>query len=96
MAYIFVLFRTKYDPATFQKEAQRITTEFNFRPVTKFGRYNFVDQINWQMVCQDTNAIYLDNKKNLPTKTFPVDGQFKLKGDEVYVYYLTSQEKCRL
>ena len=96
-AYIFVLFRLKYDPAKFQREVQRSNyLDKNIISVDKLGRYNFVDSIDWENLCADENAIYVAKTQDLtkPAGELPIDGYLKFPASYTWVYAITSEEKC--
>ena len=57
--YISFLFYNKYDPRKFQKEAKYYPDNFGpFYYVKSFGRYNFVDDIDYDHL--EANTIYID------------------------------------
>lgn len=93
MGYIYVLFLTQYPPAKFQKEAIRSDRALNIKVVDSFDRYHFVNSIDWHNLCQDQNALYIDESKNIPSSITP-DGFVSAPGDTVFAYSLTSSQTC--
>lgn len=92
--YIFVLFRTKYNPRKYQLQANRSDRPYNVVGVDSFDRYHFTDHTDWQNLCNDTNALYIDLSENLPSPDFPVDGELRYPGAYTFVYVTTTPEKC--
>ena len=94
MGYIYVLSGLKYDPAKYLKERQEYERSYKLQFVQKFGRFNFPDPIDWNKVCDDTNALYIDSLDSI-TENFPlIDGKFIHPNTTSYFYYETTPEKC--
>lgn len=59
--YIYFLFYNKYDPARFQKEAVYYPTTWDgFRYVKSFGKYEFLDNIDYGK--EASNVLYIDDR----------------------------------
>jgi hypothetical protein len=57
--YISFLFYNKYDPKKFREEVKYYPDNFGpFYYVKSFGRYNFVDNIDYEHL--EKNTIYID------------------------------------
>ncbi len=94
LAYVFVLFRNKYDPGLFQKQAKRELTNINFNNVTSFGRYNFVDVIEKDQLCRDSNSIFVEKVEPNKDPDFIPDGSISSLGADKFVYFIPTPEKC--
>lgn len=85
--FIYFLFYTQYDPKKFRKEVQYYpSTSEGFRFVKNFGRYTFVDSIDYNKL--SPNTIYIDDRSpqnikhtiNLPSGE-PILG-YTISGDD--------------
>lgn len=94
-AYIFILFKNKYEPSKFQKGAKRELTDYNINSVIEFDRYHFENDIDWTNLCQDQNAIYIADSQKIKNAQFPPDGSLAYQGAYTFDYFLTSKEKCQ-
>lgn len=94
MFYVFVLFREKYDPALFQKTAKWETLPENFKTVSSFGRYNFVDKIDADWMCRDYESIYVEKVEEENEPSFVPDGIVHFEGADTYAYFVPTPEKC--
>jgi len=96
MGYIYVLSGLKYDPAKYLKERQEYERSYKLQYVQKFGRFNFPDPINWNKVCDDTNALYIDSLDAVKGSFSLIDGKFSHPPNATsYFYYQTTPEKCK-
>jgi hypothetical protein len=94
-AYIFVLFKNKYDPTKFQNEAKRELDDNNISSVVSFSRFNFVDDIDFKNLCADPNAIYItEAQTDSPPEIRNPDGEIINTGANRFTYHITSPEEC--
>lgn len=85
--YIYFLFYEKYDPLKFRKEVVYYPpTDEGFYYVKSFGRYNFVESIDY--VKLEKNTIYIDDTR-LDDKKNSI---FLPSGEPIFGYYI-SEEK---
>jgi 4-amino-4-deoxy-L-arabinose transferase-like glycosyltransferase len=72
--YNYFLFHMKYDPAVYQREVRLAQPTWdNFQHVDSFGRYHFVENLDFQNGINEANVLYIFAKENIPTG-YPVDG----------------------
>lgn len=86
--YIFLLFYSKYDPATYQKEAKRYpVTPDGFVHVKSFGKYEFKN-IFWEKDLDSLNTIFIGFSDKVPYNirvTYPAFDIAPFKKSEITV-----------
>lgn len=86
--YIYFLFYEKYDPSMFRKEAVYYPpTSEGFYYVKGFGKYRFVESIDYSKL--DKNTIYIDDTR-LDDKKNSV---FLPSGEPILGYYIVGNKK---
>ncbi|OGH14288.1 MAG: hypothetical protein A2687_01530 [Candidatus Levybacteria bacterium RIFCSPHIGHO2_01_FULL_38_26] len=86
--YIYFLFYEKYDPLKFRKEAVYYPpTSEGFYYVKSFGRYQFVDKIDYSNAAQ--NTIYIDDTR-LDDKNHSI---FLPSGEPILGYYAKEDKR---
>jgi len=95
MGYIYVLSGLKYDPEKYLKERQEYERSYKLQYVQKFGRFNFPDPIDWNKVCDDTNALYIESLNEVKGSFPLIDGKFIHPNATSYFYYETTPQKCK-
>lgn len=93
-AYLFVVFKNKYDPALFQRQVKREVNDLNLSTVTSFGRYNFVDTIDPLTVCRDFNSLYIQKSERGDDLPYVPDGKITSLGADTFYYFVPTMEKC--
>lgn len=86
--FIYFLFYNKYDPNKFRSEVKYYTpTSEGFRFVKSFGRYNFVDRIDYSNT--NKNTIYIDDTR-LDDKNNSI---FLPSGEPILGYHIVGDKK---
>ncbi|OGD95771.1 hypothetical protein A3A48_04050 [Candidatus Curtissbacteria bacterium RIFCSPLOWO2_01_FULL_37_9] len=96
MGYIYILSGLKYDPAKYLEERQEYERSYKLQYVYKFGRFHFPDPIDWNKICDDTNALYIESLDSIKGNFSLIDGKFMYPSNATsYFYYQTTPERCK-